>query len=241
MPHLHRFFVTRETPGTGRIALPPEEAHHAVRVLRLRMGDRVALLDGHGREILATVAEVGKREVVVEATGLRSATPPSPTLSLATGMLQSDKAIEFLIRHGTEVGVDRFVFFRAERSEKAPRLKDKWDRIAVEVCKQSGRLWLPRFMVVANLGEALCAAAGVRILAALETEAGQWQAAVRAADTSVFVGPEGDFSAEETRTILESGALAMSLGESTFRSEVAAVVAAAILRYEMGLAYERTC
>ncbi len=232
MSHRHRFFVP--SFDDAEIQLPPLEAHHAVRVVRLRTGDRVALFDGQGREVIATVTHIDRRDVILKVEERREPRPMRHRLTVCMGWLKRDKSIEFAIRHGVELGVTAFVFFRAAHSERAPQPDEAWQRLAVESCKQCGRLWLPSFAAYPSLDEALEATQGPRWIATKSRPAVPIACAAASTENAVFIGPEGDFTDVETDAILETGAKAMSLGSFTFRSEVAAIVASTLLLYEMG-------
>lgn len=234
MAHLHRFHIQPESAHLVEIVLPPEESHHALHVVRLRVGDAVALFDGCGVESLARVVELGKRDVRVIVENRHTAARPAPALTLASAWLHRDKVVEEVIRYGTELGVGRFLFFRAARSEKSPRGEEKWTRWAIEACKQCGRLWLPEFTVAGNLADALERATGDLLIASMELTPCAWADGVRGRDVTLFIGPEGDFTAEETSQALACGARPVSLGAATFRAETAAVVGAALVQHHLG-------
>lgn len=235
MSHLHRFHIAPGTPGNGPIPLSAEEAHHAARVVRVREGDAVALFDGRGREILGTVSSCTKHEVIIDPTSERTAEAPSPVITLAQAWLHRDKPIEFVIRHGTELGVRKFVFFRAERSERAPKLQEKWTKLAIETCKQCGRLWLPEFIIADSLEGVLEESGGRVLIATGDRTPMPWPEAVEAADSlTLVIGPEGDFSEAELDTALNAGARAVSLGNTTYRAEVAAMLGLAVIAHETG-------
>jgi len=234
MPHLHRIHVSPETRGTGEVVVGGNEAHHALHVVRVRVGDPVALFDGRGREITGEVASVGKREVVVQALEEREFPPPAHRLTLIQAWLHRDKALDFVIKHGTDLGVGRFIFFRARRSERKPKYSEKWERAAIEACKQCGRLWLPEFIVAEGLEEAVREAGGQVLIATKDLHATPLRQALHETSVGLLVGPEGDFTDEETTAALAAGATPVCLGTATYRSEVAAIVAAALIQYEQG-------
>lgn len=234
MKHAHRFHVTA-VPAVGQpYRLTGDDAHHAAKVLRVRAGEPVALFDGAGQEWEGAVLDVERNAVSVSITALIQQPPPAPALTLALAWLHRDKAIEDLVRRGTELGVNRFVFFRAARSQKPPKFSEKWPRIAVECCKQSGQLWLPAFEVVDDLDEVLSTATGDLLLATLDAAPRPLSAALSGKPITLLVGPEGDFTAEETAAALAAGAAPLSLGETVFRAEVAAEIALTLIRYETG-------
>jgi 16S rRNA (uracil1498-N3)-methyltransferase len=215
--------------------LPEEEAHHALRVARLREGDPVLLFDGAGREFDARLTRVSKREAWVQIEGARRVPEPMPRMQLIQAWLHRDKCIEEIILRGTELGVARFVFFRAGHSEKAPKVQDKWRRIAVESCKQCGRLWLPEFEVADDLAAALNGVEGRILIAAMDRPPVSLREAVGSGeDLALVVGPEGDFTAAEMDLALARGAYPISLGTTVFRAEVAATLFATIVAYELG-------
>lgn len=234
MAHCHRFYVLPETLAVGAVALPPEEAHHALRVARVREGDAIALFDGQGREGQGLVQRMDKREAVVQIEEVRTTPRPSPALTLAQAWLHREKNLEFIVRHGTELGVATFVFFRAAHSESAPRIDPKWMRLAIEACKQCGRLWLPDFRVAGSLGEALEGATGDRLIAVMDTPTAGLSRCLSGGDAMICVGPEGDFTAEEIREALAMNAQPVSLGETVFRSEMAAITVTTLIQYECG-------
>lgn len=241
MAHLHRFHVPVETPSSGESFLSPEEARHAVRVARVRPGDEVALFDGHGREMLAEILVAGPAECRVRIHTVRRAPQPAHRLTLAQAWLNKPAAIDDVIRRGVELGVDAFIFFKARHSERAPRFSPKWGRIAVETCKQCGRLWLPSFDCVTFLDEVIggvsasapSAETTAVLIATKYRPPTPLRDALRGCGRALaIIGPEGDFTAEEVDSALAKGAAPIGLGEATFRSEIAAALLCALIGYE---------
>ncbi len=233
MPHLHRFFAESKVFPGKPYALSREEAHHGLRVLRLQEGELVALFDGRGGEWQGRVSPCGKHELMVQVESERHVEPPSPKITLAMAWLMKDKAIEFLVQHGTEAGVDRFCFFRGERSGRAPRMNDKWHRMAIEACKQCGRLWLPEFCVKDDLADAITGWRGRLLLTTQDPKAIPIAQAASGEDVMILIGPEGSFSEEEISLATHAGGVLVSLGDLTLRSEMAGLVA--------GLLYKAAC
>jgi 16S rRNA (uracil1498-N3)-methyltransferase len=234
MPHLHRFFASPEDDDPHRAVLRDEEAHHAIHVVRLKAGDRVEVLDGRGRRWPGTIAALTRRDVTIQLAQESRIPHPATALTLLQGWLHREKSIEEIIRRCTEIGVGRFVFFRAERSERAPKVSSKWERLAVESCKQCGRAWLPEFEAAESLEAALGFAEGTLLVATKEAAPQPLARCVGAPHATLAVGPEGDFTDRELHQILGAGAHAISLGEAVLRSEAAAVVGSCLVQYELG-------
>jgi 16S rRNA (uracil1498-N3)-methyltransferase len=235
MAHLHRFFVEPDCPDAGTVALPKEEAHHALNVARVQAGDEVALLDGAGCVRYGTFVPAGKRAANVDITRVVREARPAPALSLAVAWLQRDAPVEEIIRGGTVLGVDRFVFFRAARSQRPLKEKgDKWARGAMEACKQCGRSWLPEFVTAGSLEDALKVCGGRLLVCAQRDEAVNLRAALAAEDTTVIIGPEGDLTETEWSAVEAAGGQAVSLGATVFRTEAAAQLAATLVLAHWG-------
>lgn len=234
MPHLHRFFATPNPEDSSRATLRDEEAHHAIHVVRLREGEEVQVFDGRGRRWDGAIESLSRRDVVIRLTGEHVAPHPDRRVTLVQAWLHRDKSVEEIIRRCTEVGVDRFVFFPSERSERKPRESSKWERLAVESCKQCGRAWLPEFAVAENLHGALACAGGTAFVATRDLDPLPLATARACQGAALIIGPEGDFTPIELELLVETGVQPVHLGEAVLRSEVAAFVGCSLLLYEMG-------
>ncbi len=234
MAHVHRFYVEPEAAEETVAVLEGAEAHHALHVVRVQPGDAVVLFDGQGRELEGRVASATRHDLSVEITRERSVQPETHTLTLIQAALHREKSVEDLIRRCTELGVAGFVFFASERSERPPRMTEKWRRWAIESCKQCGRLWLPGFHIASSLEAALEGQWSALLTATASAPPVPIRSAAAGNRVALAVGPEGDFASGELEMMLARGALPISLGPMTFRSEVAATIASALVLYELG-------
>lgn len=235
MSQLHRFYVPDLCEQRGGIRLPEEELHHALHVVRLRAGDTVRVFDGNGAHADGKVTGASKRDLELDIGAIQRESPPAHRLTLVQAWLNHAHAVETLIRRGTELGVDDFVFFRAEHSEKSPKAGEKWTRMAIESCKQCGRTRLPSFRTVKNIEEFIETRPDYVLVATQAVEPRPvGQILNGAGNVALVVGPEGDFTARELGVILEAGGHALSLGPLTLRAEVAASTAIAIVQYLRG-------
>ncbi len=234
MAHLHRFLVPADTARTGEVALPEEEAHHAARVVRVRTGDAVALFDGQGGEWKGQVASVDRTRVSVAVSAFAQTAPAAFRVHLVVGMPQRPAAVEQIIVQGTALGVQAFTFFTAERSGKPATQSEKWVRWAIESCKQCGRSRVPEVQAAGALAEAWPEGGPVLLARQGEPHVPLSTAHAGANAVNLLVGPEGDFTPAEYAWADERGAVAISLGAHTLRTEVAAITAAALALYEGG-------
>lgn len=234
MSHRHRFYLPPDWPVGETIELPEEEAHHGVRVLRLRPGDEVALFNGAGSEWTATVLTAAKRQLVVETASLQEVPRPANGIALIVGQVLRDKTLEEMIALSLPLGVTEYHIFRADHSDRPPKEPARFHKILVETAKQCGALWLPSLYTHATLAEALDRGAwDTLLLASLEAGPAPLEELVSGRRVGVVIGPEGDLSAAECDTAMAQGAKPWSLGPHTLRTELAAAAASAILQHHL--------
>ncbi len=218
------------------MVLPFEESHHALHVVRVRIGDNVELFDGRGHVMSGKVTGMSRREVSLAVETVRDVPPPDHRIVIVQGWLNRDKPIDRLVNMATALGVAQLRFFRAGHSDRRPQVTGKLKRVAVESCKQSGRAWLPVFKTSACLADALDDAPKPRLIATKDIQPVPIRKTLqtRPAAVSVIVGPEGDFTEDELRQALGLGATPTTLGDTTYRAETAATLLTAIALYELG-------
>jgi 16S rRNA (uracil1498-N3)-methyltransferase len=195
--------------------LHPDDAHHLVRVLRLRDGEAVTASDGNGGWRPCTLAGGALRavgEVVQE--------PLQSAVTIAAAIPKGER-LEWMVQKLTEVGVARIVLVECARSvvrwqgERVPRQMERLARVAREASMQSRRVCLPEVVGPVPFTAAV-SAPGV-VLA--DPAGAPW-----AGEGTIVVGPEGGFTAEE----LADAAATVSLGHTVLRVETAALVAAVL-------------
>ena len=223
---MNRFFVGIAPSAGNRFPVPPEVAHQVRRVLRLRDGDEITLLDGLGGEVHcrlegADCVVLARRAAVGE---------PTHQLIIWQALLKGDH-LEPVVRHGTELGVARFGLFVSERCiarDLSPRKLERLRAVAREAAEQSERGIIPPLDDPITFAEALDAAALGSVLL-FERHEGKRLTEMEA-PSSVFIGPEGGFSPAEVEAAARAGLAIAGLGPRILRSETVAVaVAAAIL------------
>ncbi len=212
-----------ELPEAGQPAML--DGGHLVRVLRLGVGDRVELFDGAGRVQRARVAALRGSRVEVVAEEAPRVQPEAPGPTLVLGMPRRP-ALERALRMATELGAERVVVFRADRSQAAFRSGQRWERLLVAACTQCGRARLPELEAATSLGAALEGLDPGVVLVP-----GAAAAYPRPAPT-LIVGPEGGLTEAEVRACLEAGHAPTGLGRWVLRVDTA--VAAALARHGPG-------
>jgi 16S rRNA (uracil1498-N3)-methyltransferase len=242
-----RWFFLAEGESAGAPRLAEEDERHALRVLRLGAGDRVAALDGCGHLRELELVEVRADRPRWRATGECEFEPepgaagaPLPWLEVALSPPKGSRADE-LVERLTQLGVASIAFLAAERTQGFERDKvearlPRWQRIAREACKQSKRLHVPRLegpMLPLELRatrpallEILLEPAAEIPLASLAVNAPLGD---RAKPVRLWIGPEGGWTDSEAGALRSAGAKPASLSPHVLRVETAAESAAAIL------------
>lgn len=210
------------------VDLPEEEAHHAVHVLRLKVGDRIGLLNGAGMRVVAQLAVVDKRRVTAEVIERHQHAPErTARIHLCVAPTKQQERLEWLVEKAVEVGVDRITPLITERTERNRLRMDRLQRVAVAAMKQSQRTWAPQLdepmgipaLLATPLPEqrffGWCAGGHSPLMQAYDARS----------DALVLIGPEGDFSDGEAALLKQAGFLPVSIGHARLRTETAALAA----------------
>jgi 16S rRNA (uracil1498-N3)-methyltransferase len=200
-------------------AIDPEDVHHLSRVLRLRPGETVVASDGLGSwRACSFTGSVPWLDPVGEVANVARA---SPEVSVAFTPVKGDRP-EWVVQKLVEIGVDRVVVLRSERSvvvwdgQRADRAIDRLAKIAAQAAAQSRRVWIPRVLGVTSISDL------ARSEPVVLAERGGGPLSL---GSPVCVGPEGGWTEEE----LGLGSGMVGLGQGVLRAETASIVAGALL------------
>jgi len=246
---MHRFYLPPEHCRNSTIELTGDEAHHALRVLRIQIGERVTVLDGAGNELTCDVRAATKRTVSL-AVVHQSATPPLPCQITLLQAVPKAKAMDYIVQKATELGAARVVPILSERTVvqfdggSAGDKAEKWQQIAIESIKQCGSPWLTKIEPPVTLKDFLARQEKFELplLASLQSDRRHPRECIhqfrdesqRLPTTAcVWNGPEGDFSPAEMNLLQAEGALPVTLGRLVLRSDTAAIYSLSVLNYEL--------
>lgn len=247
-----RFFAPPEqfAPDGATVGLEADEARHLRDVLRLNRGDEVFVFNGEGREFRCVVEESGRTKATLGVVGeVEPARPESLLqLTLAVALLKGEK-FDLVVQKATELGAARIVPVVTKHADV--RLRDeadstrrvtRWQRIALEACKQSGRARVPVVdtpVACASLIKSVPSASGQwRVMFAERGGVGlvetikNLQAQTR--PITALVGSEGGWTDEEIQLAQDAGWSVVTLGGRTLRAETAAIAVTALLQHAFG-------
>jgi 16S rRNA (uracil1498-N3)-methyltransferase len=244
-----RFFAPPDafTSDLKNLTLQADEARHLRDVLRLRPGDRVHVFDGAGKEFDCSIEEsrkdTARLKVLAEVAPVR---PESPLrLILAVALLKSDK-FDLVVQKATELGVVRVVpvstklaYIRLRDDSDANKRLTRWQRIALEASKQSGRALVPEVVHPISFAALVQSPddTGQRKLMFSEREG---QSLLEMKNTlgqpqiTALVGSEGGWTDDELFLARENHWGIVTLGGRTLRAETAAITAAVLLQHLYG-------
>jgi 16S rRNA (uracil1498-N3)-methyltransferase len=239
MGAFHRFHLPSPLWSSSPLLLSGDEALHCARVLRLRPGDALELFDGAGLSARAKVASLTGSQVFLTLTD-EPERQPDPVPILLAAAIPKGQLIEDIVRQATEIGATHIIPLLTDRCvvkiDDPGRRREKWQRVALEACKQCGRNWLPVVATPQRLDSFLTPGqdpSELRCVAALSPLAAPlvrwWPGAIPPASVSVVTGPEGDFTPRELDSLLEAGYHPLRLGPHILRTDTAAAYALSII------------
>jgi 16S rRNA (uracil1498-N3)-methyltransferase len=221
-------------------ALTGDEARHLAQVLRVKPGETVTVFDGQGRRAAAEVLSVSKDCVPLKMGEPHSPPPPLPAITLAQA-IPKGKNMDLIVQKSVELGVTAVqpLVTRHTVVQPGDGKSDKWRRTALEACKQCGQDTLPAIAEPLSFDRWLTSQSergGLKIIASLAPGARPIREVLHAHPSTtaatLLVGPEGDFSPEETTAALDAGFIPVSLGSIVLRVETATLFCVSALRYE---------
>lgn len=238
-----RFFVSDAASFGDTAIIQGRDAEH-IKVLRLRPGESLTICDGRGTDYKCRLIRSDKDEAEAEVLEIVQC-PAEPTVyvKVLCGLPKGDKT-DYIIQKSVEAGASEIIFFYSERCiarpETAEKKLERWQRIAEEAAKQSGRGIIPQLKWCKVFNEAL-AEAKETALGLFMYETGDREAlpealngAEKVKTAAIITGPEGGFEKAEADAAKAEGLHVCSMGERILRCETAPIVALTALMYESG-------
>lgn len=234
MKETRYFYVPNASEETE---MPQEEAMHALRVLRIKSGDEIFLMDGLGSFYRAEVTLAATKRCLYE---IKEVMPQQPAwngcVHLAIAPTKMIDRIEWMAEKATEIGFDELSFLNTKFSERKTLRTVRLDKIVVSAIKQSHKAWKPvvnqmvafkEFIKTPRKGRKFIChcyeeVEKVDLFSELQKPFGEEP------DVTILIGPEGDFSIDEVKMALANGYESASLGTSRLRTETAGLMAVAM-------------
>ncbi len=256
---MRRFFVEEKDIKENQVTIKGDEARHIAQVLRLKERDKIKVFTGKGKEYLTEIIQASKKEVIGKILKeSKLDTEPPIEITLVQGLPKSDK-MDLIVQKATELGVKRIIPVITQRTvvklneEKVRARRNRWQRIALEAAKQSGRAIIPEVDAITTFVQSLSniSEENLNLIPWEEEETTSLKEVLKSITDhsapegrdlasggrlpiTVFIGPEGGFTSEEVEAAKEKGAVPVSLGPRLLRTETAGLITLAMILYELG-------
>ena len=239
MKETRYFYVPDAASATE---LPADEASHAVRVLRMKPGDEMVLMDGVGTFFKADVAVASPHHCVYRVLEEMPQLPQwHGRYHIAMAPTKLMDRTEWMLEKVTEIGVDEVSLLNCDNSERRVAKPARLEKILVSAMKQSRKAWKPVLNDMAAFRKFVSEPrGGMKFIAHCYEEIPRTYLydELCGRDVSeavtVLIGPEGDFTPDEVRMAVDAGYVSVHLGQSRLRTETAAMVAVMMMHLSAG-------
>lgn len=232
------FFTDQINDGSTQ-TLDKDDAHHAIKVLRLKLGEVIKISDGVNKWVSGSIIEISKKELTISISERGDFEEKKPELVLVQAVTKSERNKEML-ELAIEAGVDRIIPWQAERSisKWQSDSAQKWEIGIKEACKQARQVRLPKLMpMLTTAGVVQLLSKDARIIVFHESASekfAQLQLPESLASIYLVIGPEGGISQSELSIFENGGSKIVRLGETVLRSAHAGFAAISAVQTKLG-------
>ena len=222
------FYNPNLTETTTSFVFDKEESKHIIKVLRKKEGDILHVTNGLGYMFTAEITIASDSQCTVKINGTEKQEAPKFNLHLAVAPTKMNERYEWFLEKATEIGIQEITPIICEHSERKVIKTDRFQKILESAMKQSLHFYLPKlnepisfkdFIKTKKSGQLFIAHCEETSKKLLKNELKTSQ------ETTILIGPEGDFSVKEIQLAVENNFIPVSLGSTRLRTETAAIVA----------------
>ena len=239
---MSKFFIPRENIFSDRVIISGEDVKHISKVLRLTIGDKITCCDGMGNDYEVEISAIGTEIECRITEQTKAETEANIRVILIQGIPKSAK-MDYIIQKTTELGISEIYPCEMSRCVSKPeggKKTERWQKIAREAAKQSGRGIIPK------VHDSIKVADAIEILKSADVAFVPYECAENSflrpvleaskepKTVAFMIGPEGGFDKNEIEKIEACGIPAVSLGKRILRTETAGEAVLAMVMYELG-------
>lgn len=234
-----KFFTDENLIDSSVLTIVGEDVSHISRVLRMKPGEEITVCDGSGNDYTAKITVIEKDKVLADIISVKKCeAEPSVKITLYQALPKQGK-MEYIIQKNTELGVCEFVPVYTKRCVVKPTDKTaRWQKVAAEAAKQSGRGIIPLVRDTITFDEAIKEISGFSHKAVFyecEEETKIRDVIEKGIDKiAIMIGPEGGFDISEIEKVRNSGIPTVTLGKRILRTETAAAAVTPIILFVQG-------
>ena len=213
--------------------LSEEESFHACKVLRLKNGDKIHILNGKGKRYQAELEFVDSKKTAFRSLSvIEEIKNPAYSISLWVAPTKQMERIEWMVEKCTELGIHSIGFFHSRYSERKEIKLNRLEKIAISALKQSKNLFLPEIKSMVSIKEIISLpnnqdSSNQYLFAHIADPVDQplFKILHKNINLNILIGPEGDFSNEESNSLIKNIWQPFSLGKAILRTETACIAA----------------
>ncbi len=227
------FFYKEDIDSTAtEVVLDEDTSKHMVQVLRMQNKELLQLTNGKGDLFTAEMLDNNRKKCTVKILAVQHIKRTAAKITLAISLIKNNNRFEWFLEKATEIGISNIVPLICERTEKTVFKSDRMKSILVSAMLQSQQSWLPilqepaKFLSFVNQPNS-----ANKFIAHCEDRDAKVQLLSHQpfTDSTILIGPEGDFSPDEITIALQNNFIPVALGNTRLRTETAGVVAATLL------------
>jgi len=219
------FYDPTITGKEKSFTLNADESSHACRVLRMKVGDELTVLNGKGLVMNGKIDLASPKGCVIIPEEIEQHELSPVNIHIAIAPTKNSDRMEWLFEKATEIGITEITLLSCRNSERKNIREDRLEKILVSAMKQSQRSYLPVLNPMIGLKEFIQNHPNGLIAHCEKSEKRTIANAWTAINCPILIGPEGDFSSDEIELALTCGYTPITLGENRLRTETAGLVA----------------
>jgi len=242
---MNRFYHSKPININETIVMDNFAAHHALKVMRLKINDQLILFNGDGSDFTGQVIRISKRQVEVSIKSKKNIKNESNLKVILLQALTSSEKMDLIIQKTTELGISEIQPIICERSivkiknEKIEKKLSHWRQVSIAACEQCGRAKIPTIHKPENIIKYLEKITDSDkitkiILSPEATKSLDNVTHNMKRNIIVLIGPEGDFTKQELDFSIQKGFSPIKIGPRILRTETAPMCILSILQYKYG-------
>lgn len=229
---MRHFFAPEISAEEKTYRMNSDESKHILKVLRLKEGDVVGLLDGKGSVFQARISLASQKACEFELLNHEVIPQENYEIHIAIAPTKQTERMEWFVEKATELGATHITFVDTKNGERAQYKYDRFERKMISAFKQSKRYYLPKLSEkIIPLKDFFEAYPNGLIAHCYETEKRDIRDTFKTQSCPILIGPEGDFTSEEVELSAKYGYEPISLGNTRLRTETAALYACSIMKF----------
>lgn len=219
------FYTPEISRETQEYTLSPDESKHACKVLRLKIGDEISLLNGQGYSFTGEIIDDNTKACSIKIKSFTFEEKSPYEIHIAIAPTKNSDRIEWFIEKATEIGISKISLILCKNSERKSVKEERYHKILVSAMKQSQQKYLPQLNPLIDLKDFLSKYKRGAVAYCFSGNKMNLKNTIEKRDYPVLIGPEGDFTKEEVELILANGFDPITLGKSRLRTETAGLYA----------------